>query len=64
MNDGASGFIVEKDVIEEYLIKLKLILNDDALRTKMGAAAKILAEEKFNINKVSKSYYEFFNSLI
>lgn len=47
IQDGVTGFLVESE--EEWLEKLRLLINDRDLRLRMGAAARKIAVEKYSV---------------
>ena len=64
IENGVSGFVVEKNNIADFIQKSILLLSEKDKLNIMGVAAKHYAEKNFNINNVSKSYLDFFDSLI
>lgn len=51
MENGVTGFLVEKDDITTFCEKLKLLINDEELRNTMGQAGKQFASVKFSKQK-------------
>jgi glycosyltransferase involved in cell wall biosynthesis len=49
VNDGVSGFLVERNNIPDAAQKLLLLTQDSELRHKMGAAGRNLVAEKFDL---------------
>ena len=64
IENGVSGFVAEKNNIADFIQKSILLLSEKDKLNIMGVAAKHSAEKNFNINNVSKSYLDFFDSLI
>jgi hypothetical protein len=58
IKDGVSGFI-HTDI--DYLIeKMKMLLNDHSLATKIGEEGKKVARERFNINRFTSQWKSIF----
>jgi hypothetical protein len=58
IKDGVSGFI-HTDI--DYLIdKMKMLLNDHSLATKIGEEGKRVARERFNINRFTSQWKSIF----
>lgn len=60
--DGATGFTVEPQNVEELADALEKLARDPALRVKMGEAGKRLAHERFDPRKNSRELAEIFIS--
>jgi len=54
--DGVTGFLVEAGNHEQYIEKLKLLLDDKELRKQMGEAGRKFVEEKFNQDASVKDF--------
>lgn len=64
MQDGSTGFLVDKHDVNGFTKKLELLINDKDLRFKMGEAGYILATEKFPKEKEVSSTRDFYFSLL
>ena len=51
IDDGKTGFIVEKRNPVQFAEKIEVLLKDKKLRKYMGAAGKIKFEEEFTLSK-------------
>ena len=58
MIDGVTGFLVEAGNHEQYIEKLKLLLDDKELRKQMGEAGRKFVEEKFNQEASVKGFLD------
>jgi len=56
--DGVTGFLVEAGNHEQYIEKLKLLLDDKELRKQMGEAGRKFVEEKFNQEASVKGFLD------
>ena len=56
--DGVTGFLVEAGNHEQYIEKLKLLLDDKELRKQMGEAGRKFVEEKFNQDASVKGFLD------
>lgn len=63
IQNGTSGFVVEKEDIDGFAEKVYLLFSDQHLRSQLGAVAQKTAENNFNIKNVSGAYLKFFESL-
>lgn len=63
IEDGKSGFITDKSA-EMLAAKTALLLEDEELRNKLGAAAKEKVIGNFTVEKVSLQYINFFEELL
>jgi len=62
--DGKTGFLVDASNIDEVSYNIKrMILNSD-LRTRMGRDAKAFVLEKFCMEKIARSYVDFYNEIL
>jgi len=51
IENGKEGFLVEPENVEQLANALKILLQDENMRTKMGKRGRKKIEEKFNIHK-------------
>jgi len=51
IENGKEGFLVEPENVEQLANALKILLQDEDMRTKMGKRGRKKIEEKFNIQK-------------
>jgi len=63
IKDGVSGFIVEKDQIDDFIEKTIYLLQNICIRNAMGLSAREIALKDFDISNISKQYSDFFNYL-
>ena len=56
--DGVTGFLVEAGNHEQYIEKLKLLLDDKELRKQMGEAGRKFVEKKFNQEASVKGFLD------
>lgn len=62
INDGTDGFLVEEGDENVFVEKLSLLMQDEELRNKMGAQAKINSE-RFSMENVMQKWHELFKEL-
>ncbi len=58
VDDGENGFLIPLFKDKSYSEKLKKLMADDNLRSKMGARAKKKVQE-FSIGRIGEEYYQF-----
>ena len=51
IENGKEGFLVEPENVEQLVNAIKILLQDEDMRTKMGRRGRKKIEEKFNIHK-------------
>jgi len=51
IENGKEGFLVEPENVEQLANALKILLQDEDMRRKMGKRGRKKIEEKFNIHK-------------
>ncbi len=56
MIDGVTGFLVKKGDVSEFALRLKQLIADDNLRSKMGEAGRAFVSEKFSLQKMVESH--------
>jgi len=56
MNDGKSGFLIEKGDYQELINKINLMLNDPSLGTSMGKIGKDYVSNNFNWKKIAGDF--------
>ena len=56
MNDGETGFLVEKGNDKEIISKLSLLLNDQQKAKQMGINGKKFVEENFSWKKIAEDF--------
>ena len=64
VHHGENGFIVKDKSPEELASSLKTLINDAALRKKMGLKSRALYENEFTENKMASRLEKVFNSVI
>lgn len=57
--DGENGFLIPENDHERYISKLKLLINNESIRKKLGKKAKLKASE-FSFEKIGHQYFNFF----
>jgi glycosyltransferase involved in cell wall biosynthesis len=62
--DGYNGFLVPIKDGRALAEKLEILIGDKALRLRMGANSRKLAEREFSIENVVERHIEIYNSLI
>jgi glycosyltransferase involved in cell wall biosynthesis len=63
VRSGVDGYLLPRN-LETFIEHLKRLLEDDALRQKMGQAAREDARERFSSTAVAKEVETIYNSLI
>ena len=58
IEDGASGFLVSS--VEEAAERMVQLLRDEALRARLGAAARERVQERFLMSRVLEQYLDLF----
>jgi len=65
--DGETGFLVIPANIDSLIEKLSVLMKDESLRVKMGAAGRKLVETKFSleymVSSIEKKYIELYHSI-
>ena len=64
MLDGKTGFLAEPNNAEAIAEKFKILIQDSALRNKMGLRAKAYALENFSKQKEVENYKQLYKSLL
>jgi len=60
--DGETGFLIEKDNIEQLAEKIIYLLENNEARKEMGMSARKRAEEHFDWAKIAKQYEAIYRS--
>lgn len=63
VDDGISGFLVPVKNSEALAEKLRILIEDKALRVRMGKAARKKAEQEFSIVNVIEKHLEIYNKI-
>lgn len=61
VDDGVNGFLIPVKDSEALAQKLRILIEDKALRVKMGKAARAKAEQEFALENVIKKHLEIYN---
>lgn len=61
--DGVSGYVVPQDDIPALADRLVRVLTDDALRRRMGAAARMRVEEHYGLRHVIARYVDLYRDV-
>lgn len=64
VDDGVNGFLIAPKEVEPLVEKLRLLIDDAALRQKMGKAAREKAEKDFSLDVVIERHLNIYNELI
>ena len=62
--DGKTGFLIPAKDSDALAEKLRILVDDAALRREMGCNARKFAEEKFSIETVVQSHIDIYNSIV
>jgi glycosyltransferase involved in cell wall biosynthesis len=60
VQDGKTGYLVEAEAPRQLAEKLRLLIEDDVLRKKMGAAARQYASAQFTLNRMAEQMEAIF----
>ena len=63
VDDGVNGFLVPVKDSEALAQKLRILIEDKALRVRMGKAAREKAEREFSLEKVIEKHLEIYSRL-
>ena len=64
VDDGVNGYLIAPKEVEPLVEKLRLLIDDAALRQKMGKAAREKAEKEFSLDVVIEKHLNIYNELI
>lgn len=64
VDDGVNGYLIAPKEVEPLVEKLRLLIDDAALRKKMGKAAREKAEKDFSLDVVIERHLNIYNELI
>lgn len=64
VDDGVNGFLIVPKEVEPLVEKLRLLIDDAALRQKMGKASREKAEKDFSLDVVIERHLNIYNELI
>lgn len=64
VDDGVNGFLIAPKAVEPLVEKLRLLIDDAALRQKMGKASREKAEREFSLDVVIEKHLAIYNELI
>lgn len=64
VDDGVNGFLVPIKDTKELAQKIKLLIEDKALRETMGQKSLEKADKEFDVKKVLKQYMEYYEKFI
>lgn len=62
--DGQTGFLIQDRSIPAFCAKIDWLLDQPDLRKDMGAKAKALVADNFQMEKIAGQYLDFFESLM
>ena len=63
VEEGKNGFIVPPQNPEAIAEKLKILIEDEALRKRMGEYSRKKAEKEYDVEAVAKTHLEIYNRL-
>jgi glycosyltransferase involved in cell wall biosynthesis len=63
VDDGVNGFLVPVKDSDALARKLRILIEDKALRVRMGRAAREKAEQEFSIERVVEKHLEIYSRL-
>jgi glycosyltransferase involved in cell wall biosynthesis len=61
--DGENGFLADPNKIEEWLLKLQVILSSETLAARMGARARRTVEKRYDWTALSERYEEILKAV-
>ncbi len=64
LQDGVQGLLVRKQDVNSLAEALKKILSDENLTSRLGRAAKVLADEKLNYNFIASRMIDLYKQII
>ena len=62
--EGATGFMVAENDVEALTQRMALLLGSAELRERMGAAARKLAEAKFDLRRQTDRLEDFYDEVV
>ena len=64
IEDGKTGFLVEKQNSDEIIEKINTLVNNDDQRRQMGILGRSFIEENFNWGIIAKRFSDILNSYL
>ena len=64
VDDGVNGFLIAPKEVEPLVEKLRLLIDDAALRQRMGKAAREKAEKEFSLDVVIEKHLNIYQELL
>ena len=64
VDDGINGFLIAPKEVEPLVEKLRLLIDDAALRQKMGKASREKAEKEFSLDVVIEKHLNIYQELV
>lgn len=64
VDDGVNGFLIAPKEVEPLVEKLRLLIDDAALRQRMGKAAREKAEKDFSLDVVIERHLSIYQELV
>ncbi len=61
--EGKTGFLFEKDNLEELIDKLRILIENPEIRKKFGKAGRAFVEKKFSLEKMVRDTENLYKSL-
>lgn len=64
VKDGVNGFLVPPRAPEKIAEKLRILLDDQALRERMGRASREIAENEYDLKRVVDKHLEIYEGML
>ena len=64
VDDGVNGYLIAPKEVDPLVEKLRILIDDAALRQRMGKAAREKAEKDFSLDVVIERHLNIYNELI
>ena len=64
VEDGEQGFVVPVGDVENFADRLRILANDEALRTRLGKSGRARAESEFRIQNTARKYEELLTDVL
>ena len=61
VDDGINGFLVKPRDFMDLAEKIQILLNDQSLRSTMGRASRVKAENEFGIRRIVEQTFDVYN---
>lgn len=64
LQDGKNSLLIEPESVDDLVLKIRMLLEDNGLYTRISSGGKEFAERYFDLDKVSATYINIFFELI